>query len=322
MSFSDSEDEDTKPRTIVSDGDNRHTLTPPSSSNDDASCSDASASSDSVHSSHPDEVPFVPFGSSPNNAFDVGGSSDVPPFGHTVNIQEQKAELLYKLDRMQKRGVKIVRRVNEHSSYEEVSREYARITKDREVDASIRFQRMILTTCVTGIEFLNNRFDPLNIQLDGWSENVSDNLPEYDDVFEELHQKYKSKAAIAPELKLMMMIGGSAVQFHMTNTLFKSMPGLDQLVKQSPDLMDHITRAAQQAAQQAASGGGHSRPTHHPAAASGSNNGGSGGGQTSSSSMQGPKDMDEFIRNLDKTEQTAPAANTIVDDNDRRILQL
>ena len=56
----------------------------------------------------------------------------------------------------------------------------------------------MLIALVTGIEFLNTKFDPFDIKLEGWSENVHENVNDYDDVFEELHEKYKSKAQMAP----------------------------------------------------------------------------------------------------------------------------
>ena len=39
--------------------------------------------------------------------------------------------------------------------------------------------------------FLNNKFDPLDLKLDGWGESIHENINDYDDVFEELHEKYK-----------------------------------------------------------------------------------------------------------------------------------
>ena len=80
----------------------------------------------------------------------------------------------------------------------------------------------MLIAFVTAIEFLNNKFDPADLKLDGWSESVHENVHDYDDVFEELHEKYKEKASMAPELKLMLMLGGSGFMFHLTNTMFKS----------------------------------------------------------------------------------------------------
>ena len=98
---------------------------------------------------------------------------------------------------------------------------------------------------VTGAEFLNNKFDPFDVKLDGWSESVNYNINDFDEVFEELAEKYSGKSEIAPEIKLLMMLGGSAFMFHLTQTLFKSsMPGMDDIMKQNPDLMKQFAQAA------------------------------------------------------------------------------
>jgi hypothetical protein len=123
--------------------------------------------------------------------------------------------------------------------------EYLRIKAQRDIENSIKFQRRTLMAFVSGTEFVNAKFDPLDVKLDGWSESIHENLNDYDEVFEELHEKYKTKAKIAPELKLLMMLGGSAVMFHMTNTLFKnSMPGMEDILKQNPDLAKQFAEAA------------------------------------------------------------------------------
>ena len=98
---------------------------------------------------------------------------------------------------------------------------------------------------ITGAEFLNNKFDPFDIKLDGWSESVNENINDFDEVFEELAEKYGGKSEMAPELKLLMMLGGSAFMFHLTNTMFKSsIPGMDDIMKQNPDLMKQFAQAA------------------------------------------------------------------------------
>jgi len=92
---------------------------------------------------------------------------------------------------------------------------------------------------------LNNKFDPFDLKLDGWSEQVNENIDEYDEIFAELHEKYKSKAQMAPELKLLFQLGGSAIMLHMTNTMFKSaLPGMDDIMRQNPELMQQFTQAA------------------------------------------------------------------------------
>ena len=42
---------------------------------------------------------------------------------------------------------------------------------------------------MTGLEFMNKRYNPFEIQLEGWSENVMENVDDYDEVFEELYVK-------------------------------------------------------------------------------------------------------------------------------------
>ena len=70
-------------------------------------------------------------------------------------------------------------------------------------------------------------------------------MDEYDEVFGELHQKYGGKTKVAPELKLLFMLGGSGLMLHMTNTMFKSsMPGMDDIMRQNPELMQQFTQAA------------------------------------------------------------------------------
>ena len=50
---------------------------------------------------------------------------------------------------------------------------------------------------------------------------------------------------MAPELKLLFQLGGSAMMVHMTNTMFKSsMPGMDDILRQNPDLLRSFQNAA------------------------------------------------------------------------------
>jgi hypothetical protein len=154
-----------------------------------------------------------------------------------------KREILYQLERLEKRGIKVPRKFTLSSPLEEMEMEYERIKRDRDIDLSVQFQRKILMASVTGIEFMNNRFDPFDIKLDGWSDNVNDGITDYDEVLEELAQKYHGKGRIAPELKLVMMISGSAFMYHLQNSMFKSMPGIEQVLKQNPELMKQFASA-------------------------------------------------------------------------------
>ncbi len=160
------------------------------------------------------------------------------------DILNMKRKILYQFDRLEKRGVKLPQKFSLTSNLDEMQMELDRINNDKKADASIKFQRKALIACVTGVEFLNTKFDPINARLDGWSESVNDGVDEYDDIFEELHEKYKGDSKTAPEIRLLMSLAGSAFMFHLTNTMFKSsLPGLDQVMKQNPDLMRQFAGA-------------------------------------------------------------------------------
>jgi hypothetical protein len=136
-------------------------------------------------------------------------------------LEDEKADLLNRISRLSKKGLQTSSRFTIYSDIEDIRAEYKRLTYSIEVDQSIKFQRRMLVACVSGIEFLNKKFDPFDLELDGWSENIMENQEDYDGVFEELFQKYRTKVSMAPEVKLMFMVGGSAMMFHLSKSMFK-----------------------------------------------------------------------------------------------------
>jgi hypothetical protein len=161
-------------------------------------------------------------------------------------IDEEKADLVNKLGRLEKKGFTVNKRLNAYSPIDELRNEVKRITYSIDVDKSVKFARRMLIACTTGLEFMNKKYNPFEIQLDGWSENVMENVDDYDEVFEELYVKYRTKMHVAPEVKLIMMLGGSAMMFHLTNSMFKSvMPNMNDVIKQNPGLVQNMMSAVQ-----------------------------------------------------------------------------
>ena len=160
-------------------------------------------------------------------------------------LMKDKFEVLRKLEALEKKGIQLSKHYTMESSLSEMQGEYESIKAEAEKKNSMKFQGKMLMACITGLEFLNNKFDPFDLKLDGWAEQVGDNIDDYDEIFGELHEKYKSKASMAPELKLLFQLGGSACMLHMTNSMFKtSLPGMDDIMRQNPDLMQQFTQAA------------------------------------------------------------------------------
>lgn len=169
--------------------------------------------------------------------------AEKPSTGY-FSVDDEKADLLNKLTRLEKKGFSINKRLNAYSDINEMRAEYKRIMYGIEVEQSIKFSRRMLVACTTGLEFLNRRYNPFELQLEGWSESIMEDIDSYDGVFEELYAKYRAKMQMAPEVKLIMMLGGSAMMFHLTNSMFKAaIPNVNDILKQNPGLAQSMMSA-------------------------------------------------------------------------------
>jgi hypothetical protein len=184
------------------------------------------------------------FGKFNNVPINLDKAQEKPELTKEEELKE-KFKYLRKLEDLERKGVTLSKRYNMDSNLNEMIGEYETIIAEKEKSNAIKFQGKMLMACITGLEFLNNKFDPFDIKLDGWGEQINENIDEYDEIFAELHEKYKSKAKMSPELKLLFQLGGSGMMIHMSNTLFKSsMPGMDDIMRQNPELMKQFTQAA------------------------------------------------------------------------------
>lgn len=169
---------------------------------------------------------------------------------HTKDPKLEKQDILLKLLALEKKGIVLTKKYSMSSKLSDLRFELELHKNNAEVDASVKFQQKLLMAVVTGLEFANKRFDPIGAKLDGWSESVMENLDDCETIFAKLHEKYKNRADLPPELQLLVTIVGSAFMFHLTKSLFSSaMPsGLNDL--QNSEIMKNISAAmAQQSSQ-------------------------------------------------------------------------
>lgn len=169
---------------------------------------------------------------------------------HKKDPKLEKQDILLKLLALEKKGVVLTKKYSMSSKLSDLRFELELHKNNAEVDASVKFQQKLLMAAVTGLEFANKRFDPIGAKLEGWSESVMENLDDYESIFAKLHEKYKNRADLPPELQLLVTLVGSAFMFHLTKSLFSSaMPsGLNDL--QNSEIMKNISAAmAQQASQ-------------------------------------------------------------------------
>lgn len=161
--------------------------------------------------------------------------------------RKKKRLMIKKLDEWYEKGlIKQSSHFTMDSNYTEIEDEYEACLEDKKTKDSIKLQQWWFMTFVNSIEYANTVFDPFGLNLDGWGEQVSEDIDSYDEIFTELHQKYKG-GKLSPELSLLLRIGFSAAVVNITNkALSSSTPGFNDIIKQSPELMKMFTNATVQ----------------------------------------------------------------------------
>jgi hypothetical protein len=227
--------------------------------------------------------------------------------------EKKKIILLSKLKRLQKRGYTLSRAFNIDSALEDIQAEVDSIKREANLEAGTKVAKQWLVSVCSLLEYANNRFDPMDVVLDGWSEEINEDVEngDYDEVMEELYDKYYDKVQMSPEMKLMMMIGGSAVKFHISHTLLKSMvPGADTLLKQNPNLKNDIMNLVNQTDQ------GQAIQQQMNTI----NSDMMGGRQRQE--MSGPDDVDDILAELENETNNAVANNQIMNQNNNGVVDI
>jgi len=159
--------------------------------------------------------------------------------------KQEKIEYLNKLQRLETKGYPVSKRFTMDNSAEEIKQEYTRLVDARNLEGSLRFQRQMLMGAITGMEWMNDKFDPFDVKLQGWSESVHTNVEDFDEIFEELYDKYKERGKMPPEMRLMMAVAGSGFMCHVSNSFFRQkMPSMDDVLKSNPMLAKQMAQAA------------------------------------------------------------------------------
>jgi len=158
--------------------------------------------------------------------------------------RRKKRAMLKKLEEWYEKGsIKNNSHFNMDSAYEEIEDEYETALEDKRKKDSIKLQGWWFITFVNSVEYANSAFNPFDLNLDGWGEQVSEDMESYEEIFSELHEKYKG-GKLSPELSLLLRLGFSAAVVNFTNkALSSATPGFNDVIKQSPELMKMFTNA-------------------------------------------------------------------------------
>lgn len=175
--------------------------------------------------------------------------NEVPHAKPPSNLSERekrrkKRMMLKKMEEWQEKGqVKHNSHLDMESPFDEVEDEYETILDDKRKKDSIKLQGWWFMTFVNSVEYANAVFNPFDLNLDGWGEQIGEDIDSYDEIFSELHDKYKG-GKMAPELSLLLRLGFSAAVLNFSNkALSSATPAFNDVIKQSPELMKMFTDA-------------------------------------------------------------------------------
>ena len=138
-------------------------------------------------------------------------------------IRKDKSEFLYKFNKLNIKGKWSSLRLDMNNTLDEIRNEYERVRNEIQTERSVGFFKRMLLLGIQGVEMMNTKFDPLGVDLDGWSEAMGYSMEnqEYDEVMAELYEKYKSSGQMSPEVKLIFMIISSATMFTISKKITK-----------------------------------------------------------------------------------------------------
>jgi hypothetical protein len=158
--------------------------------------------------------------------------------------RRKKRAMIQKLQEWYEKGqIKSNSHFTIDSNYEEIEDEYESALEDKRKKDSVKLQQWWFMTFVNSLEYANSAFNPFDINLDGWGEQVSEDIDSYDEIFTELHDKYKG-GKLSPEISLLLRLGFSAAVVNFTNkALSTATPAFNDVIKQSPELMRMFTSA-------------------------------------------------------------------------------
>jgi len=161
------------------------------------------------------------------------------------SIEEEKHDIILKLHRLKQRGFPVTRNFTLTSDIYEMRTELSKIKYTIELDASVKFSRKMLMGAVSTIEFVNKKWNPFDLALEGWSENMMETIDDYDLIFEKLHDKYKDKVAMPPEMELLLAVSGSAFMYHLSHSMLRSLgPEIAAKIKKNPEIVKSAMREA------------------------------------------------------------------------------
>ena len=178
--------------------------------------------------------------------FGSSSSSSFKPLNDREK-RRKKRLMLKKLEEWYEKGhIKNSTSLNMDSEFEEVEDEYETYLDEKRKKDGVKLQQWWFMTFMNSIEWANSAFNPFDLNLDGLGEQINEDIDSYDEIFNELYEKYKG-GKLMPEVQLCLRAGFSMAMVNFTNkALSSATPAFNDVIRGNPDLMRMFTEATAQ----------------------------------------------------------------------------
>lgn len=160
----------------------------------------------------------------------------------------RKLDILRKLGELAQAGVTLSQNYSINHDYKMMKFEYDLHTGIRSKQNAITWMGGMMIGIVKGMEMLNDNLNPFDIKFENtWSSKVTNDITDYYDVLGEIYEKYTTPGKkMAPELKLFLMLTGSAVTIQMFRGISNMAPQSAKELDNDPDLIMRLREKANQ----------------------------------------------------------------------------
>jgi hypothetical protein len=184
--------------------------------------------------------------------------NDEPPTNNLEILHAKqlnaKRELIYKIQQLQNKLYDVEinpKNFTTADSLTELQSEFDRLTIIKNQKSTRDWYRKILFGVTKGLEWCNHKWDPVGLKLDGWSTEIASNADEFDEIFDELTEKYGGtfgiEKKIAPEIRLIGLILYSGVTYSISQTLtssYNNRPEFSEIINKDPVLRERFLKTA------------------------------------------------------------------------------
>ena len=167
----------------------------------------------------PSTAPPPSFGGVPSVAAAASPAGVTPPASvvSAESTMHDKHGLLLELHRLRQAGASLTREWTMQDDLESMQMEMRKVTSNMEEAQTVNMMRDMMRIGFAGVEFLNGRIGLL--ELDGWSEQMSQDIHKYDGALRKLYQKWWRRSSTSPEMEIIIGLGTSLLMHHAKNKL-------------------------------------------------------------------------------------------------------